>query len=86
MRMLFLSSCVLALGAAGCGKADCAAFAKAYCDRATSACGVSCSVDAVQSQCNTLWGSNCDMGPCIDAVKTASCTDATFSCSAKCPT
>ena len=86
MRALLLS-CVLALGAAGCGKADCAAFASAYCDRATNGCGVStCSVGDVQNACTAAWGTNCDMSPCIDAVKTASCNDPTFACVAKCPT
>ncbi len=86
MRSLFLLCCALGLAAAGCGKADCASFAKAYCDRAINGCGVPCTESSVQAACTATWGSNCDMSPCIDSVKTASCTDPTFACVAKCPT
>lgn len=86
MGRMFLVGCMLALGAAGCGKADCAAFAHAYCDRAINGCGVPCTESLVQDACNAAWGPNCDMSPCVDAVKAASCNDPTFACVAKCPT
>lgn len=85
MKTLLLLSCVLMVGAAGCGRANCAEFAKAYCDRATNTCGVPCSVSELESACKTVWGSECDMSPCITDVNNASCTDPTFSCVAKCP-
>jgi hypothetical protein len=84
MKTLLVVSCVFALGAAGCGKADCAAFAKAYCDRAINGCGVPCTESLVQDACTTIYGPNCDMGPCIDAVKNESCTEATLNCTPKC--
>ena len=84
MRTLFLGLSVLALAASGCGKSDCAAFAKAYCDRAINGCGVPCTESLVRDYCTTIYGTNCDMGPCIDAVKDESCTEPTLNCTPKC--
>lgn len=84
MTRLFLVGCVLALGVAGCGKADCAAFAKAYCDAAINRCGVPCTESLVKDYCTAIYGTNCDMGPCIDAVKNESCNEPTTNCAPKC--
>jgi hypothetical protein len=86
-KPLFLLFCALALGAAGCGKADCADFARIYCDRATKDCGVGgCSVETMEAPAHGDLGPNGDQGPCVDAARNASCNDPAFICVAKCPT
>jgi hypothetical protein len=84
MRTLFLGLCVLAGGAVGCGKADCAEFAKAYCNEAINRCGVPCTESVMQNLCTTLYGTTCDMGPCIDEAKSQSCNEPTLNCTPKC--
>ena len=73
MRMLLSLSCVLALAAVGCGKADCTEAAKAWCERA-KACGGTPTAD-----CETIVANSCNQAApaeCNGSVNASECVTA----------